>query len=95
MSLSKSDLDQIAWLARIALEAADLPDYMEDLNNILDLIAQMNVIDTAGIKPMAHPLGLTANLREDEVTETDQRLDFQNLAPEVEKGYYLVPKVIE
>ena len=95
MSLSQSDLDKIACLARITLETQDLPNYLKDLSNILDLVAQMNVVDTEGVEPMAHPLGLTANLREDKVTETDQRLDFQNLAPEVENGYYLVPKVIE
>ena len=63
--------------------------------NILGLVEQMNSVDTRDVEPMAHPLEITARLREDEITEIDQRQRFQAIAPEVEQGLYLVPRVIE
>ncbi len=95
MSLSKTDVEKIAHLARIALSAEDIPRYAENLSNILDLAEQMKQIDTAHITPMAHPLEAVARLREDVVTAPDQRAAFQAIAPQVEAGLYLVPKVIE
>lgn len=95
MSLDKSEVQKIAWLARLAIDEQDIPNYSSELSNILGLVEQMNSVDTDGISPIAHPLELPARLRADEVTETDQRDHFQEHAPLTEKGCYLVPKVIE
>ena len=95
MSLTKTDIEKIAWLARLAITSEDIPHYASDLSNILALVEQMNTVDTQGISPLAHPLEITTRLREDRVTEQDQRDHFQSIAPEVENGHYLVPKVIE
>jgi aspartyl-tRNA(Asn)/glutamyl-tRNA(Gln) amidotransferase subunit C len=95
MSLNKSDIDKIAWLARLSIAEDDIPNYARDLSNILELVEQMNTVNTADIEPMAHPLEITAQLREDKITESDQREHFQEVAPVVDNGYYLVPKVIE
>jgi aspartyl-tRNA(Asn)/glutamyl-tRNA(Gln) amidotransferase subunit C len=95
MSLHKEDVEKIAHLARISLTEADIPVYTRNLSNILALVEQMRRVDTTGITPMAHPLDATARLRPDVVTETNQREEFQKIAPQVEAGLYLVPKVIE
>ncbi len=95
MSLSKADVEKIAHLARIALDQADVPKYAENLSNIFTLVEQMNRIDTTDILPMAHPLDMAARLRPDVVSESNQRDQFQQIAPQVEAGLYLVPKVIE
>ncbi|MEK8019154.1 MAG: Asp-tRNA(Asn)/Glu-tRNA(Gln) amidotransferase subunit GatC [Candidatus Parabeggiatoa sp.] len=92
---SLSDVEKIAHLARISLSEQDIPLYTHHLSNILDLVEQMNCIDTTGITPMAHPLDAVARLRPDCVKETNQRDHFQSIAPQVEAGLYLVPKVIE
>ncbi|HAI67814.1 MAG TPA: Asp-tRNA(Asn)/Glu-tRNA(Gln) amidotransferase GatCAB subunit C [Gammaproteobacteria bacterium] len=92
---SLSDVEKIAHLARISLSEQDIPLYTHHLSNILDLVEQMNCIDTTGITPMAHPLDAVARLRPDCVNETNQRDHFQSIAPQVEAGLYLVPKVIE
>ena len=95
MLLHKSDIDKIAWLARLAIAENDVSNYTRDLSNILDLVEQMDQVDTAEIPAMAHPLEIPARLRPDELTETNQRDHFQQIAPAVKNGYYLVPKVIE
>ena len=95
MSLDSKAVENIAHLARLAIDEADVPAYAENLSNILDLVEQMNQIDTIGVTPMAHPLHMAQRLREDVVTETDQRDHFQAIAPATEAGLYLVPKVIE
>ncbi len=95
MSLEQSDVDKIAHLARLEIAADDVPEVARNLSNILDLVAQMDTIDTDGVEPMAHPLEMAQRLREDEVTETDQRERFQAIAPQTENGLYLVPRVIE
>jgi aspartyl-tRNA(Asn)/glutamyl-tRNA(Gln) amidotransferase subunit C len=95
MSLDRSDVVSIAHLARLAIAEDDIPVYARNLSSILDLVAQMNAVDTSDVEPMAHPLDMAQRLREDEVTETDQRDKFQAIAPSVEAGLYLVPKVIE
>jgi len=95
MSLTKEDVEKIANLARISLEEQDIPDYTRNLSNILDLVEQMNSVNTSNILPMAHPLDAVARLRPDVVTETNQREHFQAIAPQTEEGLYLVPKVIE
>lgn len=95
MSLEQSDIEKIAWLARLAIDPDDIPNYARELTNILDLVAQMDQIETGHINPLAHPLDLSARLRADVVTETNQREYFQSIAPAVADGHYLVPKVIE
>lgn len=95
MSLQRQEVEKIAHLARIALSEQDIPEYTRNLSNILTLVEEMNTVDTNGITPMAHPLEVTARLRPDAVTESNQRDHFQQIAPQVESGLYLVPKVIE
>ncbi len=95
MSLDKTDVEKIAHLARLAVDADDMTSYAHDLSNIINLVEQMNAADTGDIAPMAHPLDAVQRLREDSVTETDQRALFQSIAPETDGGVYLVPQVIE
>ena len=95
MSLEKNDIEKIAHLARLAISDDDVPEYARNLSNILDMVEQMNAVDTDGVTPMAHPLDACQRLREDVVTEKNQREHFQEHAPLVEAGLYLVPQVIE
>lgn len=95
MSLDKSDVEKIAHLARLAIDESTIPDYARDLNNILNLVEQMSAVDTDAVSPMAHPLDAHQRLREDVVSETNQRELFQSIAPKTEAGVYLVPQVIE
>jgi len=95
MPLEDSDIRKIAHLARLAIDDASIPAYARELSNILDLVAQMDAVDTRAVSPMAHPLDMYQRLRRDEVTEDDQHTVFQEIAPCVENDLYLVPKVIE
>ncbi len=95
MSLDRSDIDKIAHLARLAITPEQTARYAADLSNILDLVAQMDAVDTSGVEPMAHPLHMVQRLRPDEAREPDQRAHFQSIAPLTEGGLYLVPKVID
>ncbi len=93
--MDKKDVEQIAQLARLAINEDDIPEYATNLTNILALVEQMNSVNTDDVVPMAHPTDAVQRLREDKVTEIDQREHFQQIAPEVEDGLYLVPQVIE
>ncbi len=95
MSLDKSDIKNIAKLARLSIDEADIPGYVDNLTNILNLVEQMNLVDDSNVTPMAHPMDAGQRLREDVITEENQREKFQAIAPNVEDGLYLVPKVIE
>jgi aspartyl-tRNA(Asn)/glutamyl-tRNA(Gln) amidotransferase subunit C len=95
MSLKRSDVEKIAHLARLAVDEAQLDRVAGDMSSILSLVEQMNEVDTEDVTPMAHPLHMSQRLREDVVTESDQRADYQQVAPSAESGLYLVPKVIE
>jgi len=96
MSLSRSDIDKIALLARLELTETEIPVYVDSLSRIIDFVGELDRADTRGISPMAHPLpGLAQRLRADEVLETDRHERYQRNAPQVEAGLYLVPKVIE
>lgn len=95
MSLDKSDVEKIAHLARLAIDESSIPAYARDLNNILNLVEQMSAVDTETVSPMAHPLDAHQRLREDFISETDQRELFQSIAPKTDAGVYLVPQVIE
>ena len=95
MSLDADDVKKIAYLARLKIDEADIPSYVSNLTNILDLVEEMSSVDTEGVLPMSHPMDAVQRLREDVVTEKDQRDDFQKIAPKTEDGLYLVPQVIE
>jgi aspartyl-tRNA(Asn)/glutamyl-tRNA(Gln) amidotransferase subunit C len=95
MSIDADEVKKIAYLARLKIEDTDIPNYVSNLSNILDLVAQMDSVSTEGVLPMAHPLDAVQRLRDDVVTESDRREDFLEIAPNAEDGLYLVPKVIE
>ena len=95
MSLTDDEVRKIAHLARLKINPEQIAEYATNLSSILDLVDQMNAVDTQGIEPMAHPQDVAQRLRVDEVGESDQHELFQTVAPQTEAGLYLVPKVIE
>jgi aspartyl-tRNA(Asn)/glutamyl-tRNA(Gln) amidotransferase subunit C len=95
MALTAGEVQKIAHLARLGIEEKDVPHYAQDLSSLLDLVAQMNTLDTETVAPLSHPLEQHQRLRADAVSEINQRDKFQAIAPQVEEGLYLVPKVIE
>lgn len=95
MVLSDDDVRKVAHLARVAMSDDKLPDLAAAMSQILDLAEQMQAVNTDEIEPMAHPLDLAQRLRDDEVSEPNQREAFQAIAPLTQDGLYLVPKVIE
>ena len=95
MPLGTAEVAKIAHLARLAIREEEVPDYARNLSAILELVEQMNAVDTTGVTPMAHPLDMAQRLRADEISESNQREHFQAIAPRVDAGLYLVPKVIE
>lgn len=95
MTIQRSDVENAAHLARIAIEDENIEEYTQDLANILALVDQMQAVNTDDIEPMAHPTEAVQRLRPDQVTEENRREHFQQIAPATENGLYLVPKVIE
>ncbi|MEY3788900.1 MAG: hypothetical protein RLZ75_3108 [Pseudomonadota bacterium] len=95
MSLTADDVKKIAHLARLGIDSQDIDSYAKDLSGMLDLMTQMSELDTNNVEPMAHPMDQAQRLRTDVVTEHNNREQFQSIAPQVEAGLYLVPKVIE
>ncbi len=95
MPLSPQEVQRIAELARIGINDAEARAVQAQLNNIFELIGQMQKINTDGIEPMTHAQGSALRLRQDKVTEENQRQQLQSAAPQVEAGLYLVPRVIE
>ena len=95
MSLSDDQVRRLARLARIALQSGETAAVAERLNRVLGLVDEMRRVDTAGVEPMAHAQDLVQPLRVDSVTEASPRERCQSVAPAVEEGLYLVPKVIE
>ena len=95
MSLDKEAVGKIAHLARLGVDADEYEPYTRNLSDILSFVEQLNAVDTSGVEPMAHPMDASQRLRPDQVSESDQRDQFQRIAPKVEAGLYLVPKVIE
>ena len=95
MTLKSDDVRNIAHLARLHIDEDAIDQYTSDLSSILTLVEQMNQVDSSDVVPLAHPLDATQRLRDDEVTEIDQRDKFQQIAPDVAQGFYRVPKVIE
>lgn len=95
MSLNAEQIRQVAHLARLELKAEDVHHYAEQLSRIFEMVGQLSAVDTEGVTPMAHPLAMVQRLRPDVVTEPDLRSEYQALAPAVQNGLYVVPKVIE
>ena len=95
MSLSVADVHRIAHLARIEIDATQAEEVRAKLDAIFALINELQAVDTTGVVPMAHAQDVMLPLREDRITETDRRAVYQAVAPAVEDGLYLVPKVIE
>ncbi|MBY4676746.1 Asp-tRNA(Asn)/Glu-tRNA(Gln) amidotransferase subunit GatC [Marinobacterium arenosum] len=95
MALDRSDVEKIAHLARLQIDEQDIPEYTQNLSNILDLVDQMQAVDTRDIEPMANALDAVQRLRKDEVSEPNRREALQAVAPAVENGLFQVPKVIE
>ena len=95
MALDSSSVEKIAHLARLGIDAKDVPEYARNLSDIFAFVEQLNAVDCSGVVPMAHPMEASQRLREDVVTEQNLRDKFQAHAPKVEVGLYLVPKVIE
>ena len=95
MSLAPEAVKKIAHLARLNLSESDIALYTPQLSRILDFIEQMNQVDTTKTDPLGHPFDVSQRLRPDIVNEPDLRDKYQRIAPQVEAGLYLVPKVIE
>ena len=95
MALDRNDVERVAHLARLEVDEKAIPEYVENLSNIIQLVEQLKNADTSDVVPMAHPFEAVQRLRPDVVTEVDQRENFQTIAPQTEAGLYLVPKVID
>jgi len=99
MALNSQELDRIANLARLELQPAESERLLSQLNSFFDIVEQMRAVDTTGIEPLAHPVAamqdITLRLRDDVASEPNQREANQQTAPAVERGLFLVPKVIE
>jgi aspartyl-tRNA(Asn)/glutamyl-tRNA(Gln) amidotransferase subunit C len=95
MALTLDDVKRVAHLARIAISDEEAQATHTQLGGIFNLIAQMEAVDVSNIEPMSHAQDVVQRLRDDVVTEADQRVRFQAVAPQVDAGLYLVPKVIE
>lgn len=95
MSLSPEQVRQVAHLARLQLNPEQVEGYARQLSDILEMVDRLSSANTADVAPMAHPLEMTQRLRVDAVSEPDRRDEYQAIAPQVQDGLYLVPKVIE
>ena len=95
MAIERCDVEKLAHLARLGLDDAQIDSSITSLNAVLDMINAMQAVDTDNITPLASPLEISQRLRPDTVTESNHRDDYQALAPAVENGLYLVPKVID
>lgn len=99
MALTPNDVGRIAHLARLELSSAEEPVMLAQLNSFFTIVEQMRAVDTTGVEPLYTPLSavqaVALRLRDDRVSETNQRDANQRSAPVVEDGLFLVPKVIE
>lgn len=93
--MDRSELEKLAHLARINVADELLGAAANSINDVLALVDQLQSVNTQGVEPMAHPQDALQILRADDVTESNQRERFQNIAPQAEAGLYLVPKVID
>jgi aspartyl-tRNA(Asn)/glutamyl-tRNA(Gln) amidotransferase subunit C len=95
VSFTRDDVKRSARLARISIDESELDEALGQLSRVFAMIEEMKAVDIAGVEPMSHGQDITLRLREDVVTEVDTHVLFQAIAPRVENGLYLVPKVIE
>ncbi len=99
MSLTSSDIARLANLARLELAPAETVRLQTQMNDFFNIVETMRAVDTTGVEPLAHPVAaiqdIALRLREDAVSEPNQREANQQSAPAVERGLFLVPKVIE
>ena len=95
MGLTAADVQRIAHLARIEITPQEATEVRLKLDSIFELIEKMRAVDTTGIVPMAHAQEVVLPLRDDVVNETDQHELYQSVAPAVQDGLYLVPRVVE
>ncbi|GAB2715626.1 Asp-tRNA(Asn)/Glu-tRNA(Gln) amidotransferase subunit GatC [Halomonas garicola] len=95
MALEQTHVRRAAHLARLDVSDAQALGFVDDLNRILEMVDQLQGVDTDGVAPLMHPLDATQRLRADDVTEGNERERFQRLAPATEDGLYLVPRVVE
>ncbi len=95
MTIEQNEIEKIAELSRIRIGAGQIGEVTRRIADILQMVDQLQAVDTSAVEPMANPLDATQPLRADRVTEKNRREDFQAIAPAVENGLYLVPKVIE
>ena len=95
MGIERSEIEKLATLSRIAIDEGTISDVARRLDSVLQLVDQLQAADTTGIDPMAHPMQAIQRLRDDRVSELNQRDALQAIAPAVEDGLFLVPKVIE
>ncbi|MFK8047763.1 MAG: Asp-tRNA(Asn)/Glu-tRNA(Gln) amidotransferase subunit GatC [Halioglobus sp.] len=95
MSIEQDEIEKIAQLARIRIADDQIAELTQRITEILGMVDQLQATDTSDVTPMANPLDDVQRLRADKITETNQRDAFQAIAPAVENGLYLVPKVID
>ena len=95
MALTPDEVAKLADLARLSIDSQDVESTTESVSNILHMIDQLKQVDTSSVAALSHPLDISQRLRADEVTESNQRDQFQKIAPDVENGLFLVPRVIE
>ncbi len=95
MNIKRQEIEKLATLARIAIDESPIAEVTERLGSVLELVDQLQAADTSGVEAISHPMQGTQRLREDEVTELNQRQALQAIAPDTEEGLFLVPKVIE
>jgi aspartyl-tRNA(Asn)/glutamyl-tRNA(Gln) amidotransferase subunit C len=95
VSLNREDVEKLCLLARLEITTEEMADVQAKLSDIVELVDQLQAVDTTGVTPMAHPLDRAQRLRKDEITEVDEHERIQTNAPSVERALYLVPKVIE
>ena len=95
MSIERQEIEKLATLSRIAIGEDTITQVSQRLSSVLELVDQLQAVNTEGVAAMSHPMKATQRLREDEVKEINQREAFQAIAPDTEDGLFLVPKVIE
>ncbi|MDH4040179.1 MAG: Asp-tRNA(Asn)/Glu-tRNA(Gln) amidotransferase subunit GatC [Gammaproteobacteria bacterium] len=95
MAIGQDEIEKIAELARIRIAPDQIGDVTRRITDILGMVDQLQAADTKDVEPMANPLDAVQRLRADEVTEENRREAFQAIAPAVENGLYLVPRVVE
>lgn len=95
MEIDRKVVTEIAELAQLQIVDGEIDRVIQKMNEVLELVDEMQAVDTTGVEPMAHPMDANQILRADEVTESDNREQYQEIAPDTENGFYLVPRVVE